>query len=216
MASDDLLMTSLIRCASLELLGATSPAERDKMEVRRFLNRLLGLPLREQNDLFDLFCATLSGVISAARKDGKYDEGIADLSGASVSLEEPETALWSDPLTGAVMRTALVLVDRGVSWHAACEKLAARLALDAIKVAITSITRNRGTLGAAESRLETTIQNLQVARENFQAAESVIRDVDVASEAAELTRLGILQQAGTAILAQANQQPQLALQLLQG
>jgi flagellin len=93
---------------------------------------------------------------------------------------------------------------------------AARLALDAIKVAITSITRNRGTLGAAESRLETTIQNLQVARENFQAAESVIRDVDVASEAAELTRLGILQQAGTAILAQANQQPQLALQLLQG
>ena len=130
MASDDLLMASLIRCASLELLGATSPAERDKMEVRRFLNRLLGLPLREQNDLFDLFCATLSGVISAARKDGKYDEGIADLSGASVSLEEPETALWSDPLTGAVMRTALVLVDRGVSWHAACEKLAARLALD--------------------------------------------------------------------------------------
>lgn len=93
---------------------------------------------------------------------------------------------------------------------------AARIALDAIKTAITSITRNRGTLGAAESRLETTIQNLTVARENFQAAESVIRDVDVAAESAELTRLTILQQAGTAILAQANQQPRLALQLLGG
>jgi flagellin len=93
---------------------------------------------------------------------------------------------------------------------------AARLALDAINAAIVSVTRNRGTLGAAESRLETTINNLQVARENFQAAESRIRDVDVASEAAELTRLNILQQAGVAILAQANQQPQLALQLLQG
>lgn len=93
---------------------------------------------------------------------------------------------------------------------------AARLALDAIQEAITSVVRNRGTLGAAESRLEVTINNLQVARENFSAAESRIRDADVAAEAAELTRLTILQQAGTAILAQANQQPSLALQLLRG
>jgi len=91
---------------------------------------------------------------------------------------------------------------------------AARMALDAINTAIISITRNRGTLGAAESRLDTSIKNLQTARENFAAAESAIRDVDVAEEAAELTRISILQQAGTAILAQANQQPQLALQLL--
>lgn len=93
---------------------------------------------------------------------------------------------------------------------------ASRFALDAINAAITSVTRNRGQLGAAESRLEVTIGNLQVARENFQAAESRIRDVDVASEAAELTRVNILQQAGAAILAQANAQPQLALQLLGG
>lgn len=92
----------------------------------------------------------------------------------------------------------------------------ARLALDAINAAITSVTRNRGTLGAAQSRLDVTIQNLQVARENFLAAESRIRDVDVASESAELTRTNILQQAGAAILAQANNQPQLALRLLQG
>lgn len=93
---------------------------------------------------------------------------------------------------------------------------AARLALDGINRAITSVNRNRGALGAAESRLEVTIRNLQVARENFQAAESRIRDVDVASEAAELTRVNILQQAGAAVLAQANAQPQLALQLLRG
>lgn len=93
---------------------------------------------------------------------------------------------------------------------------ASRLALDAISDAITSVTRSRGTLGAAESRLDITIQNLQVARENFAAAESRIRDVDVAGEAAELTRLNILQQAGAAVLAQANNQPQLALQLLRG
>lgn len=91
---------------------------------------------------------------------------------------------------------------------------AARQAIDAVKTAIASCSRNRGALGAAEGRLEVTISNLQVARENFQAAESRIRDVDVASESAELTRLNILQQAGAAVLAQANNQPQLALQLL--
>ena len=91
---------------------------------------------------------------------------------------------------------------------------AARQALDAINRAVVSVTRNRGTLGAAESRLLTSISNLTVARENFTAAESRIRDVDVAEEAANLARLNILQQAGVAILAQANQQPQLALQLL--
>jgi len=93
---------------------------------------------------------------------------------------------------------------------------AARSSLDAVKLAIGSLTRQRGTLGSAESRLNVAITNLQVARENFSSAESRIRDVDVASEAAELTRLNILQQAATSVLAQANQQPQLALQLLQG
>ena len=91
---------------------------------------------------------------------------------------------------------------------------AARLALDAVQGAISSMTANRGILGASESRLNVTISNLQVARENFKAAESQIRDVDVAFAAAELTRQNILQQAGAAVLAQANQQPALALQLL--
>ncbi len=87
-------------------------------------------------------------------------------------------------------------------------------ALTAVKAAVSSLTTNRGTLGAAESRLNSAISNLQVARENFSAAESQIRDVDVASEAADLTRKNILQQAGSAVLAQANQQPALALALL--
>lgn len=91
---------------------------------------------------------------------------------------------------------------------------AARLALDAVSGAIASLASTRGTLGAVESRLVVGINNLSVARENFAAAESRIRDADIASEAAELTRLGILQQAGAAVLAQANQQPALALSLL--
>jgi flagellin len=91
---------------------------------------------------------------------------------------------------------------------------ASRLALDAINNAISSLASTRGTLGATESRLQVAINSITVARENYLAAESRIRDVDVAGEAAELTRLGILQQAGSAVLAQANQQPSLALSLI--
>jgi flagellin len=91
---------------------------------------------------------------------------------------------------------------------------AARAALAAINSAVVSVNALRGTLGTVEARLGTAIQNLSTSRENTLAAESRIVDADVAVEAAELTRLNILQQAGAAVLAQANQQPQLAVQLL--
>ena len=91
---------------------------------------------------------------------------------------------------------------------------AALLALDAIQGAIGSVTRSRGTLGAAENRLQTTIRQLATSRESFQSAESAITDVDVAQESAEMVRLNVLQQAGVAILANCNFQPQLALKLL--
>lgn len=120
---------------------------------------------------------------------------------AAIGLAQPGTSIHTYSITGVTDLES---------------QSSARLALDAIRAAVTSVTRNRGTLGAAESRLSTSIENLQTARLNFKNAESVIRDVDVAEESAELTRLTILQQAGTAILAQANQQPQLALQLLRG
>ena len=107
---------------------------------------------------------------------------------------------------------ALVYSINGASDAAAAT--AARLALDAVYAAIYSVGASRGILGGVESRLSTAIANLGVARENLVAAESRIRDVDVAEEAANLTRLNILQQAGTAVLAQANQLPSLALQLL--
>lgn len=91
---------------------------------------------------------------------------------------------------------------------------AATSALTAVRSAINTITTTRGTLGASENRLTSAISNLQSTRENLSAAESRIRDADIAIEAAQLVRLNILQQSGAAVLAQANQQPQLALELL--
>jgi len=100
------------------------------------------------------------------------------------------------------------------SGTAAAGASASLSALDAVNRAVTSLSAIRGTLGSGESRLRTAVANLVSTRENYAAAESRIRDTDVASDAAELTRLNILQQAGASVLAQANQIPQLALGLL--
>ncbi len=93
-------------------------------------------------------------------------------------------------------------------------QLASQNAVSAVNSAITSLGNIRGLLGAAQSRLDVAVNYLTVARENYIAAESRIRDADVAQEVAEMVRLQVLQQAGTAVLAQANQQPTLVLDLL--
>ena len=86
--------------------------------------------------------------------------------------------------------------------------------LSILDEAINDVSAGRADLGAAQNRLNVTITNLSSARENISAANSRIRDVDVASETAALTRNSILMQAGVSVLAQANQSPQLALSLL--
>lgn len=90
----------------------------------------------------------------------------------------------------------------------------AQSAITALDNAINSVSTARGSLGAAQNRLTSALANTQNVRENLSAAESRIRDVDVAVETADLTRNSILQQAATSVLAQANSQPQLALSLL--
>ena len=83
-----------------------------------------------------------------------------------------------------------------------------------IESALDSVSDIRAQLGASQSRFEAVIANLSNVVENVSAARSRVMDADIAAETATLTRNAILQQAGTAVLAQANQQPQLALQLL--
>ena len=95
-------------------------------------------------------------------------------------------------------------------------KANAQAAIAVVDAAISAISSTRATIGANENRLEVTVANLSTARENLSAANSRIRDVDVASETAEMTRNQILNQAGSAVLSQANQLPSAALTLLQG
>ena len=91
----------------------------------------------------------------------------------------------------------------------------AAAAITTIDAAIRKVSSERSKLGAMQNRLEHTINNLNTTSENLTASESRIRDVDMAKEMMEFTKNSILQQAATAMLAQANQQPQGVLQLLQ-
>jgi flagellin len=138
--------------------------------------------------------------------------GFDSKSTSQISLRNVTATLSTIGLSTDVSGQGIGFSLNGINFSEA--QSASRLALDAVRTAISSISTMRGALGSGESRLRTAINYLAIARENFGAAESQIRDADVAMEAAELTRLGILQQAGAAILTQANQQPSLALSLL--
>ncbi|MBF0427958.1 MAG: flagellin FliC [Magnetococcales bacterium] len=110
---------------------------------------------------------------------------------------------------GAVSTAALGLTGVTISTVSGASK-----ALNSMTAALNSVSDIRANLGAIQNRFEAVIANLSNVVENLSAARSRIMDADIASETATLTRNAILQQAGTAVLAQANQQPQLALQLL--
>ncbi|MCI8350593.1 MAG: hypothetical protein HFJ86_05415 [Oscillospiraceae bacterium] len=91
----------------------------------------------------------------------------------------------------------------------------ASASIDKIKTAINSVSTARASMGALQNRLEHTINNLDVAVENLSAANSRIRDTDMAKEMMNYTKMNVLVQSAQAMLAQANQQPQSVLQLLQ-
>lgn len=119
------------------------------------------------------------------------------------------TASISDMSTTTLAGGALAALDL-------TSQAGAQSALATLDTAIDGVSTARATLGTAQNRLQVTIANLGNARENLSAAQSRIRDVDVASETADMTRNNILTQSGVAVLAQANQMPQIALKLLGG
>ncbi len=105
-------------------------------------------------------------------------------------------------------------LDAAVTAFAPADPLTAQTLVQSVSQAITDVSANRSAAGALQNRLDHTIANLAVSGENLSAAESRIRDVDMAMEMVNFTKLQILQQAGTAVLAQANIAPQAVLRLL--
>ena len=163
----------------------------------------------------------MAGMI--ANKLGLSDEQVKDAGtkitfsasagNGGLTLQIGDTADKFNQMTvsvGDMHADALGIADIDISTQAG-----AKAAVDKIKSAINSVSSTRGDLGAIQNRLEHTINNLSVSAENMTAAESRIRDVDMANEMMAYTKNNILVQSSQAMLAQANQLPQGVLQLLQ-
>jgi len=118
---------------------------------------------------------------------------------------------------GQTLRAFIVDLDAdalGVGGISLVSRESSALAIGSIDEAINKVSSERSKLGAYQNRLEYTIRNLGVARENLAASESRIRDLDFALEMINFTRAQILEQSGIAMLSQANALPQTVLQLL--
>ena len=134
---------------------------------------------------------------------------LLDGSAASVTFQVGANSTDTLDVTLEDMNAGTLAVD-------ALDLTDAAASLTAVDAAITTVSTFRGNLGAYQNRLEHTIANLGVTVENLTASESRIRDTDMAQEMVAFTRAQILSQAGTAMLAQANQSSQGVLQLLRG
>ncbi|MEJ5269516.1 MAG: flagellin [Hydrogenophilus sp.] len=160
--------------------------------------------------------ANFSGTTTASGFDsnGVYSAGGASAITASDKIGFDAVSIFSSGSVGsAVAGGSAAATSSAISISAVDAALSAISAIDAALKAVNDI---RATLGAVQSRFQATINNLQSAIENLSASRSRIRDADFAQETAALSRAQILQQAGTAMLAQANAAPQNVLRLLQG
>ncbi|ACB33281.1 flagellin domain protein [Leptothrix cholodnii SP-6] len=138
--------------------------------------------------------------------------------GANTTTDDTISITTTDMTTSATI-TAVAGTDNTGAGRAVIDSTAAATigtTIDAIDDALDTINAERATMGASQSRFDSVISNLQVSVENQSAARSRIMDADFASETANLSRAQILQQAGNAMIAQANQLPQQVMKLLQG
>lgn len=141
---------------------------------------------------------------------GKHEAATNDIKESIMTQIGANSGQTSFISIGDMRADAIGVADIDIS-----DAFGASAAIETVQNAIEKVSAQRSALGAIQNRLEYTTKNVDAASENLQAAESRIRDVDMAKQMMEFTKDNILQQAATAMLAQANQAPQSVLQLLQ-
>jgi flagellin len=201
-------------------------AEGGLSEVSNIVIRLRELAVQSASDTVgetergfsDIEFQSLKEEIQRISKSSEFN-GRKLLDGTS-GMVEIQIGANNDPLNdrlrydaGSILSTLDAL---GIGSETVSSKQGAQFALSKLDDALVHVNGSRANLGALQNRLQSVITNLGVTEENFSEANSRIRDVDVASETAEMTKNNILNQAGISVLAQANQAPNHALSLLQG
>jgi flagellin len=148
-------------------------------------------------------------VTAAGAGAAQFQTGADAGQNITVSFADVEIESTNADTRVRTLDTALDAFAGGGSTRAEAEAI-----ITAVDHTIEYISETRATYGAKQNRLESSVNNIKQSAENLTSAESRIRDVDVASESANMAKATVLQQAAVSVLAQANQQPQLALKLL--
>jgi len=209
-------------------ISVVQTAEGSLTEVHSILQRMRDLAVQGGNDSNN---ATSRAAIQTEADElgkeldritnGTNFNGIDLLKGDSLTFHVGAGATDNDSIAVTLADVAtdigtLIATDSSTAGAGfdVTDNATAKTTIDAIDDAITAISTARADLGANQNRFESTIRSLNVSAENLSAAESRIRDTDMAAEMVSYTRSNILSQAGTAMLAQANQANQGVLQLL--
>jgi len=203
-------------------ISMLQPAEGALNEVQSILQRINTLAVRSANDatILDSQRTVMNNEVTGLKAE--IDRIAADvtfntkallngsISGATLQVGPGATA--NDVMTvsiGTVTSAGLALTSLDISTASG-----ATAAITSIVSALASVSSIRGDIGVVQNRLQHTLTNLDISIENTTASESAIRDVDMAAEISNFTRLQILQQANVSMLGQANSQPQSVLKLL--
>ncbi len=204
-------------------ISLVQTAEGALTEVHSMLNRMVELADQSANGTYDNATdrknlqeeiKALNSEIDRISKSTNFNgTKLLDGSMTNMQLQIGDTAEKFNQLTFAV--ASMDTAGLGISAIDISTQTGASAAVNTLKTAINTVSSTRGQLGAVQNRLEHTINNLGATAENMTAAESRIRDVDMADEMMAYTKNNILVQAAQSMLAQANQQPQGVLQLLQ-
>jgi flagellin len=167
------------------------------------------------NDEFNALMTEIDRIAEVTEFNGKYLLNGASCGG--ISFQVGLNNVSNDRITVSISSTkasGIGSTNGSIISQSISTMTDAKNSLGVIDEAIKDISSVRGNLGAAQNRLQTTVNNLATQRENISAANSRIRDVDVASETVSMTRSQILMQAGVSVLAQSNQLPSMALSLI--
>ena len=203
-----------------DAISLVQTAEGSLQEVHNMLGRVRELAVQYKNGTLSASdktsieneVASLGQEIGRIGSDTKFN-GITLLSGTPTVTFQVGP---DDSQTITVAGANLYGAGAGYSVDSAIFTAFSTTTMAAIDAAIQSVSTTRATFGAAQNRIEHTINGLSAYEENLQASESRIRDVDMAAEMTKFTKYQILQQAGTSMLAQANTMPQAVLSLLRG
>ena len=205
---------------AMDGLSMSQTAEGAMGEVGNILGRMRELAMQSANGTLDAndratIQAEVDALIEEVDRIGADTEfnGVKLLDGSEGTVGI-QVGLDSGQNIAIDLGTDLQAAALGVNVVDLSTQGGAETALGLIDTAIEDVNGARGDQGAVQNRLQSSIRSIQSVRENLSSAESRIRDVDVAFETADMTRNSILQQAATSVLAQANSQPQLALNLL--